>query len=122
MLLNYTFYYNLITGQTQWDEPEALQLPPGWVMEIDEQSGNEFYFNDDNNFGQTKTEDIITYNYPPKSQPGLWCQWILDEDIKFCGLQCSRNSLDNALITAPEKRDKNLINKLDVILERLNKK
>ena len=42
-----TFYYNLITGQTQWDEPEALQLPPGWVMEIDEQSGNEFYFNDD---------------------------------------------------------------------------
>ena len=47
---------------------------------------------------------------------------FLDQDIKFCGLQCSRNSLDNALITAPEKRDKNLINKLDVILERLNKK
>ena len=40
----------------------------------------EFYFNDDNNFGQTKTEDIITYNYPPKSQPGLWCQWTLDEN------------------------------------------
>ena len=47
---------------------------------------------------------------------------FLDEDIKFCGLQCSRNSLDNALITAPEKRDKDVLEKLDVILERLNKK
>ena len=41
----------------------------------------EFYFHDDNVYGQTKTEDIITYNDPPKSQPGLWCQWILDENI-----------------------------------------
>ena len=47
---------------------------------------------------------------------------FLDQEIKFCGSQCSKNSLDNALITAPEKRDKNLLKKLDVILERLNKK
>ena len=42
----------------------------------------EFYFHDDNVSGQTRTEDIITYNDPPKSQPGLWCQWILDENIQ----------------------------------------
>ena len=47
---------------------------------------------------------------------------FLDHDIKFCGAQCSKNSLDNALITAPEKRDKDVLEKLDVILERLNKK
>ena len=47
---------------------------------------------------------------------------FLDQEIKFCGSQCSKNSLDNALITAPEKRDKNLLKKLDVILERLNNK
>ena len=47
---------------------------------------------------------------------------FLDQEIKFCGSQCSKNSLDNALITAPEKRDNNLLKKLDVILERLNKK
>lgn len=47
---------------------------------------------------------------------------FLDQEIKFCGSQCSKNSLDNALITTPEKRDKNLLKKLDVILERLNKK
>jgi len=47
---------------------------------------------------------------------------FLDQEIKFCGSQCSKKSLDNALITAPEKRDKNFLKKLDVILERLNKK
>ena len=47
---------------------------------------------------------------------------FLDQEIKFCGSQCSKNSLDNALITAPEKRDNKLLKKLDVILERLNKK
>ena len=47
---------------------------------------------------------------------------FLDQDIKFCGAQCSKKSLDNALITAPEKRDKDVLEKLDVILERLNKK
>ena len=47
---------------------------------------------------------------------------FLDQDIKFCGAQCSKISLDNALITAPEKRDKDVLEKLDVILERLNKK
>ena len=37
-----------------------------------------------------------------------------------CNLGCN-NSLDNALITAPDKRDKKIINDLDVILKRLNK-
>ena len=47
---------------------------------------------------------------------------FLDQDIKYCGAQCSKKTLDNALITAPEKRDKDVLEKLDVILERLNKK
>ena len=32
----------------------------------------EFYFKDDN-------EGIIDYNTPPKTQPGLWCQWMLGD-------------------------------------------
>jgi Leucine-rich repeat (LRR) protein len=62
-----TFYYNLITGQTQWDEPEALQLPSGWVMEIDEASGNEFYFND--NTGESSWERPVR-QYRPGSKKG----------------------------------------------------
>jgi len=31
-------------------------------------------------FGQAETSDIIDFNSPPVGQPGLWCQWIYDED------------------------------------------
>lgn len=40
------------------------------------------------NHGQTRTADIIEYNYPPDGQPGLWCQWVPTEDgtgIKWDG-------------------------------------
>ena len=37
-----------------------------------------------------------------------------------CNLGCN-NSLDNALISSPEKRDKKVINDLELILKRLNK-
>ena len=44
---------------------------------------------------------------------------FLKSDRELCGLGCN-NALDNAIITAPEKRDKELIKKLDVIRERIN--
>jgi hypothetical protein len=31
-------------------------------------------------YGQDKDESVIEYNYPPSNQPGLWCQWIPNED------------------------------------------
>lgn len=30
--------------------------------------------------GQDKDASILEYNYPPISQPGLWCQWVPNED------------------------------------------
>jgi hypothetical protein len=35
----------------------------------------EFYVDGPGFYGQDHTEDIITYNDPPRTQPGLWCQW-----------------------------------------------
>lgn len=29
--------------------------------------------------GQEHTSDITDYNRPPKTQPGLWCEWVVDE-------------------------------------------
>lgn len=29
--------------------------------------------------GQTQDESVIDNNTPPKTQPGLWCQWIINE-------------------------------------------
>lgn len=31
-------------------------------------------------FGQENTKDILDYNQQPRTQPGLWCQWIIPED------------------------------------------
>lgn len=30
--------------------------------------------------GQDNDNSIVNYNTPPKSQPGLWCQWVPNED------------------------------------------
>ena len=35
----------------------------------------EFYIEGGGDFGQAKDDTIIDYNRPPRTQPGLWCQW-----------------------------------------------
>jgi hypothetical protein len=40
----------------------------------------EFWVDDAKDYGQTQTEDIKDYNTPPKTQPGLWNHWAIDED------------------------------------------
>lgn len=40
----------------------------------------EFWIGDTQHFGQEDTADITDYNKPPKSQPGLWCQWQIKKD------------------------------------------
>jgi len=41
----------------------------------------EFYYKpDSNDFGQENDDNIIDYNMPPKTQPGLWLQWIVLDD------------------------------------------
>ena len=46
---------------------------------------------------------------------------FLKSNRDLCSLGCN-NALDNAIITAPEKRDTKVMKSLDVILQRLNKK
>ena len=40
----------------------------------------EYFVGARGHFGQERTSDVIEYNYPPKTQPGLWCQWTPTED------------------------------------------
>lgn len=30
--------------------------------------------------GQDADSSVIDYNYPPSTQPGLWCQWVPNEE------------------------------------------
>ncbi len=47
----------------------------------------EFYAFDDSCHGQNKDASIIEYNEPPKTQPGLWCQWYINDngDLEWDG-------------------------------------
>lgn len=45
----------------------------------------EFFCEDTENAGEDKTSDVIDQNEPPKTQPGLYCQWTPDEDGKTIG-------------------------------------
>lgn len=42
----------------------------------------EFYVDGGNagGFMDDHSPDVIDYNVPPKTQPGLWCQWVPTED------------------------------------------
>lgn len=39
------------------------------------------YFVGGNGFcGQDSDDSIVNYNYSPKTQPGLWCQWMINDN------------------------------------------
>lgn len=40
----------------------------------------EFFVDGQGMAGQADTPDVIDHNKPPKTQPGLWCQWIPNDD------------------------------------------
>ncbi|NDC37710.1 MAG: hypothetical protein EBZ48_06620, partial [Proteobacteria bacterium] len=40
----------------------------------------EFYVDGSGDFGQGQEDNIINYNEPPATQPGLWCQWVPSKD------------------------------------------
>lgn len=39
----------------------------------------EYFAMDDGQFGQSRDDSILDYNQPPSTQPGLWCQWVLND-------------------------------------------
>ena len=36
------------------------------------------------NYNYTMTQSILDFNEPPKTQPSLWCHWIINEDGDLC--------------------------------------
>lgn len=53
--------------------------------ELDKSFGvdGEFYYNPSTkDSGQEQTSDIVDYNTPPSSQPSLWLQWRVEDDMK----------------------------------------
>jgi hypothetical protein len=51
---------------------EAVNLPIG--------KDGEYFVGASGSFGQDKDDSVIDYNTSPSEQPGLWCQWVPNED------------------------------------------
>ncbi len=52
----------------------ARKLPKEFGIE------GEFYVDAPGYAGQDREDNIVDYNRPPKTQPGLWCQWRPTDD------------------------------------------
>ena len=50
----------------------------------------EFYADGKGDFGQAHDSTIIDYNTPPKTQPGLWLQWIPISNNKLAWDECEK--------------------------------
>lgn len=86
--MGYTTEFN---GEFKTDQPVdiatykllyGLATTRRMARRVDSKYGieGEFYVEDTENAGQNENSNIITYNQPPKTQPGLWCQWMIQED------------------------------------------
>jgi len=60
------------------DEIEFLQKF-NETRRMDRKNGP-YYVNGSGYTGQGHDPDIINYNRPPQGQPGLWCQWTVNDE------------------------------------------
>lgn len=58
------------------DETILLPDPVRAAADLPVGVDGEYFVGDEEDFGQLHTPDIVDYDNPPATQPGLWCQWI----------------------------------------------
>jgi len=69
--------YNLLKGLQETRRMKRAGLSEEYGID------GEFYFEDDGDYGQSRTPEqgtIVDYNSPPSTQPALWLQWEIQED------------------------------------------
>lgn len=62
------------------DKAEKLNDPIRKAVGLPIGKDAEFFVGGLGTAGQDRDESIVQYNDPPASQPGLWCQWVPNED------------------------------------------
>ena len=65
-------------------DPEIIKKEfPKWKkMCFNGELGNdgEYFIGGKGDFGADFDPSVLNINYPPETQPGLWCQWVVDEN------------------------------------------
>jgi hypothetical protein len=77
---------NLINGINRTRRMARDLTKLGFSIEESDGYGidGEFYYPPiTTDFGQEHDESILDYNYPPRTQPGLWCHWYYNEQHQY---------------------------------------
>jgi len=56
--------------------PDPLRLAVGLPIGVE----GEYFVGSEANFGQDSDDSVTSYNSSAKTQPGLWCQWVSNEE------------------------------------------
>lgn len=81
-----TDFLNKFAGvRHMWRDPELIKREfPGWKEQCfngELGTDGEYFIGGEDSFSANFDDpSILNVNRPPKTQPGLWCQWIVDED------------------------------------------
>jgi len=79
--MGYTTYFNgEITVEPPLSEKEVSYLNKFASTRRMNRKKGAYYVDGGGSFGQAAEDDVIDNNYPDPSQPGLWCQWIPNDD------------------------------------------
>lgn len=77
-------YLNLFSGTRRMkrtsSKVETLPDPVRLAVNLPVGIEGEFFVGAGGHAGQDTDPSIKDYNQPPKTQPGLWCQWISNEE------------------------------------------
>ena len=79
------FSLNKKLDKKTYDLLVGLNKTRRMARKVDKKYGveGEFYVDGKGFSGQDHEDNIIDFNSPPRTQPGLWCQWEPTEDGKF---------------------------------------
>ena len=81
-LANYIDKFGMTRRMTR-DVEKIKEIYPNWAdLCFNGNLGREgeYFIGGEGLMGQDCDDSIIDYNYAPASQPGLWCQWIINGD------------------------------------------
>jgi len=79
--MGYTSYFSgSISVSPPLNEQEIAYLKDFSASRRMQRDNGPLYAVPGNDFGQDHAPDVRDYNHPAEGQPGLWCQWVPDED------------------------------------------
>ena len=72
------------TRRMKRDNNKIKQIYPNWIEKCFNGmlgKDGEYFIGGGGYYGQGADESIINYNCPPETQPGLWCQWVIEDNM-----------------------------------------